>query len=110
MKAATRRLFNYQSGTVAALSRWRWFWIPSLYALALLFVSSLPRTASDRRTIDVPAVLTLILLAQPVMFNAGAPRVSSQINPGHQRGGSDLSRKTQLQSARTNKGVVGFVS
>jgi len=27
-----------QSGTVAALSRWRWFWIPSLYVLALLFV------------------------------------------------------------------------
>jgi len=27
-----------QSATIALLARWRWFWIPSLYALALLFV------------------------------------------------------------------------
>jgi hypothetical protein len=24
--------------TIALIARWRWFWIPSLYALALLFV------------------------------------------------------------------------
>jgi alginate O-acetyltransferase complex protein AlgI len=27
-----------QSGTLALLARWRWFWIPSLYLLALIFV------------------------------------------------------------------------
>lgn len=26
------------SGVLALVARWRWFWIPSLYALALLFV------------------------------------------------------------------------
>ena len=29
---------NSRTGTMALLARWRWFWLPPLYALALLFV------------------------------------------------------------------------
>lgn len=29
---------SHRTGALAFLARWRWFWIPSLYALALLFV------------------------------------------------------------------------
>jgi hypothetical protein len=28
-----------RTGPMALLARWRWFWLPPLYALALLFVS-----------------------------------------------------------------------
>jgi hypothetical protein len=35
-----------QSRTVALLARWRWFWIPPLYALALLFVWMITLTQS----------------------------------------------------------------
>jgi alginate O-acetyltransferase complex protein AlgI len=33
-----------QSGIMALVARWRWFWIPSLYALALLFVLMITHT------------------------------------------------------------------
>jgi hypothetical protein len=32
------------SGTVALIARWRWFWIPSVYVLALLFVLMITHT------------------------------------------------------------------
>jgi alginate O-acetyltransferase complex protein AlgI len=32
------------SGTVALIARWRWFWLPSVYVLALLFVLMITRT------------------------------------------------------------------
>lgn len=32
------------SGPVALLARWRWFWVPSIYVLALLFILMITQT------------------------------------------------------------------
>jgi len=43
---AEARTGQLHSGTVALVARWRWFWIPSVYVLAMLFVLLVTHTQS----------------------------------------------------------------